>query len=44
MWRAFCVFYWGLIFTTAAIVILLLTLLVLVTIAFVIGWLASLVS
>lgn len=44
MFRVFTVFCWGLIFTSAAIVILLLVLLVLVTVAFVIGWLASLVS
>lgn len=44
MWRVFSVFYWGFILTSAAFVVLLLVLLVLVTIAFVVGWIASLVS
>ena len=44
LWRAFSVFYWSLIIISAAIILFLLMLLTLLTVAFLVAWVASLMS
>lgn len=44
LWKIFSWFYWGLILTVCLIVLLLMACLALLAIAFVVGWIASLVS